>query len=247
MGTFAKPYMSGLRVNLHDFVAKQQGYNQQGAPITALGKQRPVLSVDMDLYLGDKNVGKQTYTLTEKAQPPTASHKGLPEYSTLVTDELVSVWETEIGKVIDFNMPSYSDDSLESAAMGPAVFPRINRIEASLPYGKPAEQYIAAVIGVYEDSSYSRQVIDADFVVLFCQDDFIVRQIGGRELAPDDISQLRSLNSQYSLKDFVSNQTVAQSVGLIAAGVFSMLKSQVLQWSAIDVEKIMEKFAIPVD
>lgn len=246
MGTYAKPYLSGIRVNLHDFVAKQQGYNQQRAPVTAFGKQRPSLSVDLDLYLGQKNVGKQTYTFTEKDQPATASHSGIPAHTEVLPDAIVSIWETEFKNVIDSNMPAYFDESKEAQAAGPAIFPRINRIEASLPYSKPAERYIAAVIGVYEDAECTRQVVDADFVIVFCQDEMIVAQ-SGQELSAEVIAQVRSLNDRYSLADFLANPQIQQSIGAMAASVFSTLKSQVYQWADIDVPTIMKSFTIPVE
>lgn len=40
---------------------------------------------------------------------------------------------------------------------------------------------------------------------------------------------------------------VAQSVGVLAASVFTLLKSQVHQWAAIDVATIMSKFTIQVE
>ncbi len=247
MGTYAKPYLSGLKLNLHEFVAKQSGYNQQGAQVTALGKQRQSLSVDLDLYLGNKNVGRQTYTFTDKAQPATASHAGLPVYSSVISEEVTKEWEERIGDVIDVEFPAYFDDSPEAKATGPAVYPRINRIEASLPYDRPAERYIAAVIGLYEDAEFTRQILDADFVVLFVQDDFIVRQLGGQEPTPEQLAKVRSEHNQYSLKDFVSNPSVAVSIGTLAASVFTVLKSQVKQWQEIDVATIMAAFTIPVE
>lgn len=247
MGTFAKPYLSGIKFNLHEFVAKQQGYNQQGAPITAYGKQRPSLSVDIDLYLGDKNVGKQTYTFAEKSQPANASHDGLPAYGTVLANSIVEIWEQEFGKVIDTNMPAFTDDSQDAKAAGPAIYPRINRIEASLPFSKPAERYVAAVIGVYEDRDFTRQVIDADFVIVFCQDEMIVSQSGQQELSDETIAQVRALNDRYSLKDFIATPAVKQSIGAMAASVFTVLKTTVHQWAEIDVATIMANFAIPVE
>ena len=247
MTTYAKPYLSGLKLNLHEFVAKQSGYNQQGVQVTAFGKQRPSLSVDFDLYLGPKNVGRQNYTFVEKPQPATASHSGLPVYSDVMPDSVASEWEAKIGEVIDGQFPAYSDTSAESKAAGPAVYPRINRIEASLPYDRPSERYIAAIIGLYEDAAFERQILDADFVVLFVQDDFLIRELGGQEPTPEQLAKMRSEGQKYSLKDFVATKAVKDSIGLLAASVFTVLKKSVNQWSEIDVPTIMASFTIPVD
>jgi hypothetical protein len=247
MATYAKPYLSGLRLNLHEFVAKQQGYNQQGVQVTAYGKQRRSLSVDFDLYLGDKNVGRQTYTFADKAQPATDSHLGLPAHSDVIPTAISDQWTEKIGEVVDLEFPAFSDESPESKKSGPAIHPRINRIEASLPFERPAERYIAAVVGLYEDSQFTRQITEADLLILFVQDDFIIRQLQGAEPTPEQMATFRSQNNQYSLKDFVANPIVTESIGALAMSVFTVLKSQVRQWADIDVQTIMSRFTIPVE
>ena len=254
MGTFAKPYLAGIALNLHEHIAKGIQTNSQGRQIPVIGKQKPALTVEIDLYLSKRNVGRQTYSFLDKPQPETKSHKGLPVYSDVLSPEIVKSWEEGFGSAIDVEFPEYFDDSKEAKASGPAIYPRINRIEAAFPFNNPADRYVAAIIGLYEDPEFTRQIINADFVVAFNQDESITSQVRqqfglqpDQELTSEMIAQVRRDLMQYSLKDFVSNPAMQQSIGTMAASVFSVLKSQVYQWSEIDVATIMQSFSIPVE
>ncbi len=254
MGTFAKPYLAGMALNLHEHFAKGISTNSQGRQTAVVGKQKPALTVEIDLYLSNRNVGRQTYSFLDKAQPATASHKGLPVYSEVLAPEIVAAWEDGFGSAIDVEFPAYSDDSDDAKKSGPAIYPRINRIEAAFPFEKPSERFVAAIIGLYEDPEYTRQIINADFMVAFNQDESITAQVRqqfglqpDQELTSEMISQVRRDLMQYSLKDFVSNPAMQQSIGAMAASVFTVLKNQVFQWAEIDVATIMQSFKIPVE
>lgn len=254
MGTYAKPYLAGIALNLHDHVAKGIGTNRQGQQVPVVGKQKPSLTVELDLYLANRNVGRQTYSFLDKPQPATKSYKGLPACSDVLSEDIVYIWEEAFGSAIDVEFPAYFDDSKEAKAAGPAIYPRINRIEAAFPFDKPSERFVAAFIGLYEDEEFTRQIINADFVILFNEDPAIhaeARQVLGlqpdQELTPTMLAQIRRDNMAYSLKDFVSNPAMQKSIGAMAAIVFTVLKSQVYQWSEIDVATIMSTFSIPVE
>lgn len=254
MGTYAKPYIAGIALNLHEHIAKGIGTNRQGQQVQVVGKQKRALTVDLDLYLSSRNVGRQSYSFLDKPQPESKSHKGLPVYSDVLSEGIVTTWEAAFASAIDSEFPAYFDDSETAKASGPAIYPRINRIEASFPFDKPQERFVAAIIGLYEDTECTRQIVNADFMVMFNQDAAIQNQARNQlglqpdqELTPELIAQVRRDNMQYSLKDFVSNPVMQQSIGMMAASVFSVLKSCVHQWSEIDVPTMMQSFAIPIE
>ena len=178
----------------------------------------------------------------------------MPVYSDVLSNAIVEAWEQGFESAIDVEFPAYFNDSVEAKTSGPAIYPRINRIEAAFPFDKPAERFVAAIIGLYEDTECTRQIVNADFMVMFNQDAAIQNQARNQlglqpdqELTSELIAQVRRDNMQYSLKDFVSNPAMQQSIGMMAASVFSVLKSCVHQWSEIDVPTIMQSFAIPVE
>lgn len=249
MATYTKPYLSGLRLNLHEFVGPTQRRNSAGEVVQMLGKQKPNLSVDIDLYLTKtKNVGRQNYTFTDKPTPAVLnSHDGLPDYSAIVSPQLIATLETQFGTVIDANLPEYSIEDPAVKAVGVAVHPRINAIQASLPpeESKASERYIAFVVGLYEDDKFTRQIIDADFVVIFAEDAYLARSLGVRvdDLNPAALAQIRSDNTCYPLRDFLATPAVAQSIGAIGQSVFETLIARVNQWKHMDLEELMEDFA----
>lgn len=248
MATYAKPYLSGLRLNLHEFVAPQQARNRLGEVVRVMGRQRPSLSVDIDLYLSKRNVGRQNYTFTDKPTPSVLnSHDGLPSYADILPDELATTLQTEFGEVIDANMPEYSDESAGTKDVGVAIHPRINSIQANLPSeeAKASERYIAFVVGLYEDAGFTRQIVDADFVVIFAEEAYLARNLGVSvdDLNPEAIAQLRSDNTCYPLKSFMQRPEVGSAIGALGLAVFSTLVAKVNQYKHMDLQKLMTAFA----
>lgn len=243
--TYARPYLAELTVNLFKFTMKQNATNQFGAPIKAFGEQSPGLGVGLDLYLGTKNIGRQTYSFGAAASRPAASHRGLPPFSDIVSADVLAKWIGAFNRFIDVKMPIFDQsDNPAAAAKGAVVYPRINRIEASLPADKPGERFIAAIVGLYEDKDYQRQIIDADFTVLFVPDEWVARQANTTvdKMTPDQIEQLRALNDAWSLKEFLSDAEVGLGIVTVGGALYTTLKAQVFQYEGIVVDEIMEGF-----
>lgn len=250
--TVAKPYISGFGLNLNSFTLKQVGFNQRtNALVTVFGPQKPQMMVEQTLYLGQRNVGTQQYIFGEKATPSGASHNGLPPFSDIlpVTSQAVTDWLAAIDSVLDAALPEYRDDSVESAATGPAIYLRINRIEAKMPWDKPEEQHIGVVISGYEDAAFTRQIEDIMIPVNFATDEFVKRmgpQLGAQgEMTDSQVAQVREQFLIFSLKDFLAQPGVQDGIVALGQSFFTTLKAHVYNFSEIDVPTIMSAFTLP--
>lgn len=246
MATYLPPYLSKLAINFNKFTARSTGYNQQGQPITVRGSQTPSLTANLDLYLGKRNVGSQPWVFTDKEQAPAldGKHKGLPPFTDIVSTDTISSILSVFDQLIDEKIPEYTDSSPEAKARGVAVYPRINRLEANLPYENKAERHVQLIVSMYEDAAYKRQILDADFAVQFVPDEFIERVAQNNRLStePEVIEMLRVENNLYKLSDFFSSAAIQQAVGVIATGLFVTLKGTADQYVDMNIEQIMADF-----
>ena len=243
--TYAKPYLAELSINLNKFKKKQEGVNRFGAPSKVFGDQLPGLGVGIDLFLGTKNIGRQNYSFGQTPSKPADSHKGLPAFRDIVSTDVTDAWLAAFDKFIDVKMPIYDQAGDDAAKkVGAVVFPRIDRIEAALPATRPAERYIAATVGLYEDKNYLRQIPDADFVVLFVSDEWIARQLNTTldQLTPEQIADVRAANDAWSLKEFLSDPDVATGILTVGTSMYTAFKESVYQYADIDVEAVMTTF-----
>lgn len=249
--TYAKPYISGFSMNLNDFVLKQVGVNNRNIPVKQYGKQYQQMSIEQTLYLGDRNVGTQSYVFGKTAQPATPSNSGLPTFKDVLPLDSVPVttWLDAIGTVLDESIPEYSMTAAEGAAGGPTIYLRINRIEASIPWDKPEEQYIGVFISGYEDAAFTRQIEDLLIYASFATDEFVKRnaQFAGvtGELTDAGIQQVRTALTIFSLKDLLARPGVVDGIGAMGQAFFTTLKAKVYNFSDIDVPTIMNNFTLP--
>lgn len=241
---FPKPYIASLIVNFYNHVLQGQALNNQGVPFkTVYGRQVESAEVGIDLYLTKtRNVGTQKFPFGLKESSPTDLHNGLPAMSTILTPEVRDAWLAAFNAAIDKKIPQYDGSNDTGASdLGPKTYFRINRLEAQLPYDKPAERFVSAFVGVYMDSEFKTQVLDADFSVIFVNDEFIRRKVG-QELDAEQIAQARIDNELYSLSELLSTPAIQQGVVTMATNFFSTLKQRVPAYSDINVVKVMQEF-----
>lgn len=245
--TFAKPYISSFGVTLYDFKLKQP------TRMNEVGLMPARVNVGLTLYLGEKNIGTQQYVFHSNETPPTNSHKGLPNYKAIVdpTGAAATAWLKAIDSILDSKLPEFSDESIDSQKSGPALYLRVNRIEANMDWDKPAERYIAVFVSAYEDDKFTRQVEDATISVLFAEDAYIVQQARNAgiqgELNAETISAFRAENRIFSMPEFLAKQGVVAGIGTMGASFFTVLTKCVYNWVNADVATIMAQFVLPVE
>lgn len=247
---YPKPFISLIISNLHKHTARQQPRNQQGAPTGEpyYGEQLPMTVVQTDLWLAQTNIGSQKFAFGEAAMPPVAGiHNGLPASSAIVTNPIHTAISEAITEAIDLQMPEFDgSDDPGAKKLGPKMYHRINRLEAVLPWGKPAEQVVAAMIGVYMDEACTQQVPDVDFVILFCNDEFVVNRAGRNPqgLVPDGqaIMAIRKANNWLSLSELLMNAPVQTAIASLGSNFFTAVKAGVPAYAEIDVSMVMTEF-----
>ena len=244
MTTYAKPYLSELSVNLNEFNADVRAQNAQGQPVLINGKQKPMLGVKLQLWLDENTeVGYQEYTFTDKATPATPSHSGLPDYTAVVSSEVSGAFTSSIESYLDSVLPAFKKTAEEGEATGPKLHARINHITAQLPYERPQEQSVMALVSLYEDEKFTRQLSSANFAVFFAPDEYVIRLLGNSpDITSAQIAQFRTSQRVYEMSAFFGSAAVQQGVGALATTLFAMIKSQVFHWNAIDVAAVMTDF-----
>lgn len=241
---FPKPYISGLIVNFNNHVIQAQAVNNQGVPIkTGYGKQIEAAEVSLDLYLTPtRNVGTQKYQFTTKTTLGNDVYSELPPLSSILSPETREAWINAFGNAIDDKIPEFDgSDDLGASEVGAKTYLRINRLEAQLPYDKPAERFIAIFVGVYLDKDFKVQVLDADFSVLFVSDEFITRR-AGQQLDAEQLLQKRAELQLYSLSDLLTDTDVQTGIVSLATSFFTVLKEKAYAFEGIDVAKVMVEF-----
>jgi hypothetical protein len=249
--THFRTYLSSIAIVLNSFEFVQVATNRQTGEQRMLDRsQKPRLDVTLNLFAGPEekpiDLGTQQHIFLDKPQRAAPGNKGLPAMDAILPGSVVESWLATLDSVVDEKVPYFVDDSEESAAIGAEFHHRINLIRIDLPFGRPEQHCVSVMASVYEDKEFTRQLKTSQVNIRFCTDEFVEAEFArlsqGQQPTAADLAIFRADNNLFSLTEFVAQPGIFDGIGIVAGQFYGALKSNVDQYSAIDVQKIMTRF-----
>lgn len=151
---YAIPYMSGLRLTLHEFVTAIPVVDTRGKEALARQVSKPGLAVDLTTYIGNAQGSTETIefpgasTLPEGHVPDPADMPTMEELFTSVGVDVAAAWQTALDSMANV-FPLLQDPAEGAEAYGPKRYLRLDSWIATIPAND--RKSVTAVIGVYKE------------------------------------------------------------------------------------------------
>lgn len=230
-----KPWINKIGLNLNSFTMRFSR-QIQGQPVIQEGPQTPGLFANIGLYYDKRNAGSRSYIFGKDETPAEEGRSDvLPSYTELLDS-------AEIASVTNL-IEQTVKNKVSAQNSGISIYTRLNRIETNFPYNQPDNYYIAAVLGVYEDAAYKYQINDADLMLLYVNDGYVMRYLNPEDRNnPSATNALRVENDWLSLSEFLQTPEVVTALSTVVSNLFETLQAKVFNWKTLNVGTALTDF-----
>lgn len=250
----AIPYFAGFFAILNDHVAPDAMQIRDRDTGQLVGYKPGVLnrSCTVSISLHRENNGKtitpaaKEYVFASEPTTKTTSHNGMPSVDSILTESVNTAYVAAIDEFAAVGYPALVGNG-EDAKNGVKLYARLDSIRGQMPAGKPAEFYVTAFFGLYEDELCTRQIEDGGIALSFVSKEYVIAKAFGQgvEATEAQIAEVRAANSWHDLAALLENVDVQVAVKTMAGASMAALVGTVHNWSGFDVAAWGDEFSLP--